>query len=310
LVALLASAPGAASASGAPLSMTFTEARANVGVQLADAALLAPPATAPFAAQLDASAGAIGEGTLAFPAFSTHITEPIDADVTVNFELGPIAGSFDAATGALALQGEAVGTLVSEGRECKVATRPALLTLTTAGTSGGADPRAGVPFTGGLGGPGAIAGEWSDMHAAPIGGDVAFCEDVEARIGGPGGIWLAQAGVLPPPPPAPGGSTTSPGGSGPPPIPGDAQPTATATACTVPSLRDRTPVSARAVLRAAGCRIGRLIRRRRGQGGGGRPLVVRSSRPAAGTTTTAAVRLRLAPRSRATSSNHSAPPST
>lgn len=53
LVSLLALGVCASTARAEPVSMTFTEARANVGVQLADAALFEAPDTAPFAAQID-----------------------------------------------------------------------------------------------------------------------------------------------------------------------------------------------------------------------------------------------------------------
>lgn len=178
--------------------MTFTEARANVGVQLSDAALFAAPDTAPFEAQINPGSGSITAGALEVPEFSTHITEPINADVTVEFEIGIITGSFTQATGALTLEGEAGGTLWSEGRECTVSTDPAALTLTSAGSSGGASPRSGALFMAGLAGTGAIAGQWNDMHATPIGGDTSFCNNVEGRIGGPGGVWLEQKDLTPP----------------------------------------------------------------------------------------------------------------
>jgi hypothetical protein len=207
----------ASSASAAPLSMTFTEARANVGVQLDDAALFEAPATAPFAAQIDPGSGSVTAGDLVVPQFSTFITDPIEADVAVDFEIGAIDGSFDQATGALTLSGVAGGTLTAdegggdEG-ECIVSTTPSTLTLSTTGSNGGAGPRSGAPFTGGLAGAGAIAGQWTDMHAAPVdtepGGDTSFCNNVEGRIGGPGGIWLEQEDVVPPA--APQLSSTAP----------------------------------------------------------------------------------------------------
>ena len=186
----------ASAASAAPLSLTFTEDRANVGVQLSDEAMFGPPDTAPFEGQIDTGSGSITAGILKVPQFSTHITEPIDADVTVDFEIGTITGSFTSTTGALTLEGEAGGTLTSEGKQCTVSTDPAVLTLTTEGNSGGANPRSGVPFTNGLTGPGAIAGQWTDMHATPVSGNVSFCEDVEDRIGGAGGIWMEQEGDI------------------------------------------------------------------------------------------------------------------
>ncbi|HKF82221.1 MAG TPA: PASTA domain-containing protein [Solirubrobacterales bacterium] len=233
LLLFLALAVCTATANAAPLSMTFTESRANVGVQLSDAALFEAPDIAAFAAELDSESGSITAGHLQVPEFTTHITAPIDADVAVDFDIGIITGSFTAANGALTLQGEAGGTLTTEEHGCTVSTVPAVLALSTTGNSGGANPRSGVPFSAGLTGPGAIAGQWTDMQATPVdpepGGDTVFCEDVEDRIGGPGGIWLKQKGdVLPPPAPKlTSTSPASPGASGTPRILGAAEPGAT-----------------------------------------------------------------------------------
>jgi hypothetical protein len=209
LIALVALGVCASTASAEPLSMNFTEARANVGKQLSDAALFAAPNTAPFAAQIDPASGTISNGTLGVPDFETHIEEPIKADVTIDFDIGQITGSFDQATGALSLSGVAAGTLTAsgnptyEGEQCTVLAQPSPITLTTAGSSGGtANPRSGAPFTAGLAGSGAIAGEWQNMSATPVEPtvmkNVNFCEDVENRIGGPGGIWLEQKDLAAP----------------------------------------------------------------------------------------------------------------
>jgi hypothetical protein len=209
VVLLLALSVCASAASAAPLSMTFTEGRANVGVQLSDHALFEAPKTAPFGAQIDPGSGSITAGTLGVPEFFTQITEPIVADVTVDFEIGEIEGSFDQATGALTLEGEAGGTLTAEsgtyeGEKCTVSTTPGVLELSTSESAGGA-PRAGAPFAAGLTGAGAIAGQWSDMQATPVSpGDadnVSFCNNVETRIGGQGGVWLKQDDLVPPPSP-------------------------------------------------------------------------------------------------------------
>jgi PASTA domain len=285
LALLVALCVCAATASAAPLSMTFTEARANVGVQLSDATLFGPPDVAPFSAQIDPASGSITLGALEVPRFSTHITEPIDADVTVDFEIGLIKGSFNQATGALSLNGNAGGTLTAtnetfEGEECTVSTEPSPLVLTTAGSSGGTSPRFGAPFTAGLTGPGAIAGEWTDMHAEPVEPgnteNVDFCNNVEGRIGGPGGVWLEQKGsVAPPPPPPP-----------PPPA-----------VCTVPKLAGKTLARAKAALKAANCKLGKVHRPRHLKGRG--RLVVKSSNPAAGAKPASGkVNLRLGPKHR------------
>ena len=219
LVLLLALGVCASSASAEPLGMTFTESRANVGIQLEDEALFGPPDTAPLTAQIDPGSGAITAGDLTVPRFSTDITDPIVANVTVDFAIGEIDGSFVAATGALSLKGTAGGTLTAQtgtfaGEECTVSTTPAILELSTAGEAADdGSPRSGAPFAKGLTGPGSIAGQWTDMQATPVApldmDNVDFCNNVETQIGGLGGVWLDQEGDLVPPP-APQLSGTAP----------------------------------------------------------------------------------------------------
>ena len=230
LVSLLALVAWVSAASAEPLSMAFTEDRANVGIQLSDAPMFEAPDTAPFDAQIGPAGESITAGELDVPQFATHISTPIDADVTVDFDIGVITGSFDQATGALALSGTAGGTLTSQGKECTVSTTPEVLTLSTstAGSANGS-PRSGAPFTHGLTGAGSIAGQWTDMQATPVdtepGGDTIFCEDVEDYIEGPGGIWLEQAGDVVPPsaPQLTSTDPASPGSSGTPRIRGAAE---------------------------------------------------------------------------------------
>ena len=262
LVLLLALVVFASAADAQPLSMKFSEARANVGAsQLIDAPLFEPPSTAPFQAQIDPGSGSITAGVLGVPEFSTFITDPVDADVAVDFEIGIITGSFDMATGALTLEGEAGGTLTANGSSCIVTTDPPVLIVST-GEAKGAIPHDGVPFTAGLAGPGAIAGEWTDMHAAPVTPDDAgVCEVVEDHIEGPGGVWLKQEGVFVPPlgprPPA-------------------------APACVVPKLVGKRLAAAKAALRAASCKLGKVRKPSRRQGRARWVLVVRSSSPSVG----------------------------
>jgi hypothetical protein len=290
LVSLLALGVCASPASAEPLSMTFTEARANVGKQLSDDALFTAPDTAPFSAQIDPATGSISNGTLGVPDFETQIEEPIEADVTVDFNIGEITGSFDQASGALSLTGEAGGTLTAtgnptyEGEQCTVLAEPSPITLTTAGSSGGDSPRSGTPFTAGLTGPGSIAGEWDDMSATPVEPgvmkNVDFCNNVETQIGGPGGIWLQQKGVEAPSTPAPQPGTGSP----PPPPP----PT-----CVVPNLAGKKLGRAKAALRKANCAVGKVSKPKHQKGKRRGALVVKSTAPAAGTDLAAGSKVNL-----------------
>jgi hypothetical protein len=273
LVALLALGFCASMARAEPLSMDFTEARADVGVQLSisndDDALFKAPATAPFEAQIDPWSGLITAGELEVPQFSTHIDDPIDADVTVDFEIGTITGSFNQAVGALSLSGTAGGTLAADGEQCTVSV-PGFLTVTTGGSSGGADPRSGAPFTAGLTGAGALAGTWDDMLAEPVDEDDAnnvwFCEHVYEEIGGPGGIWLEHDGDVVPPS-APQLTSTDP---------------ASPPACVVPKLVGKTLARAKTALKAAGCKLGKVTKPKRAKGKKRRVLVIKSSSPRRG----------------------------
>jgi hypothetical protein len=273
LVALLALGFCASMARAEPLSMTFTEARANVGEeQLIDAALFEAPAVAPFAAQIDPGTGSITAGQLTVPDFSTFVTEPVDADLTVVFEIGEIEGSFDEETGALVGSGTAGGTLTANGKNCIVTTSPVTLILSTGGSSGGASPRSGVPFTEGLTGAGAVAGQWTDMRATPLTlDDTTVCNEVDEHISGPGGIWLEHAGHIAPPQ-----VPTNPGGGDDDPAP------APAPACTVPKLVGKILARAKTALKAAHCKLGEVTKPKRAKGKKRRVLVVKSSSPRRG----------------------------
>ena len=86
-----------------------------------------------------------------------------------------------------------------------------------------------------------------------------------------------------------GGSTGSGGGSGPPLAP----------ACIVPKLAGKTLARARALLKAASCKLGTVRRPRPHKGGRLRPLVVKSSSPKAGAKPTSGrVNLTLGPKPR------------
>jgi hypothetical protein len=228
LVLLLALGVCVSAASAEPLSMAFTEGRANVGAdQLTDDPLFGPPKTAPLEAQIDPG-GSITAGVLQIPQFSTHITEPVDADVAVDFEIEVISGDFNQATGALTLQTTTGGTLTANGKECAVTTSPPAIAFSTLtpGSAGGS-PRSGAPFTHGLTGAGAIAGQWNDLTATPVipGEGVAVCSVAEEAMEGPGGFWFEQAGdaVPPPAPQLTGTDPASPNPSGTPRIRGAAE---------------------------------------------------------------------------------------
>ena len=228
LVLLVALGVCAPAASAEPLSMAFTEGRANVGAdQLTDDPLFEPPKTASLAAQIDPG-GSITAGFLAVPQFSTSIDDPVVADVAVDFEIEVISGDFNQATGALTLQTTTGGTLTANGKECAVSTSPPVLTFSTltAGSIGGS-PRSGAPFTHGLSGAGAIAGQWNDLTATPVipGEGVAVCSVAEEAIEGPGGFWFEQKGdvVAPSVPQLTSTDPASPGSSGTPRIRGSAE---------------------------------------------------------------------------------------
>jgi hypothetical protein len=189
-------------ANAEPLSMTFTEGRTNVGAdQLTDDPLFEPPKTAPLEAQINPG-GSITAGFLAVPQFFTSIEEPVVADVAVDFEIEIISGDFNQATGALTLQTTTGGTMTANGKECDVSTSPPVITYSTltAGSTEGS-PRSGAPFTHGLTGAGAIAGQWNDLTATPVNPPegVAVCEVAEEAMEGPGGFWFVQAGDVAPP---------------------------------------------------------------------------------------------------------------
>jgi hypothetical protein len=217
LASLLALGVCASSASAEPLSMTFTEGRANVGAdQLTDDPLFEPPKTALLEAQIDPG-GSITAGFLAVPQFTTSIDDPVVADVAVDFEIEVISGDFNQATGALTLQTTTGGTLTANGKECAVSTSPPVLTYSTltAGSTEGS-PRSGAPFTHGLTGPGAIAGQWNDLTATPVipAEGVAVCSVAEEAMEGPGGFWFEQTGDVVAPS-APQLTSTDPGSPNP-----------------------------------------------------------------------------------------------
>jgi hypothetical protein len=228
LALLLALGAWASTASAEPLSMAFTEGRANVGAdQLTDDPLFEPPKTAPLEAQIDPG-GSIAAGLLAVPQFSTSIDDPVVADVAVDFEIEVISGDFNQATGALTLQTTTGGTLTANGKECAVSTSPPVLTFSTltAGSTGGS-PRSGAPFTHGLSGAGAIAGQWNDLTATPVNPPegVAVCEVAEEAMEGSGGFWFEQEGDVVPPsaPQLTSTNPASPNASGTPRIHGTAE---------------------------------------------------------------------------------------
>jgi len=297
-----------ASASADPLSLTFTEGRVNIGSEFSDAPVLEPPDTAQFSAQIDPETGAITEGTLPVASLSIPITKPIETVANLEFGVGAITGSFTKSTGALTLSGLAAGTLTAVGSECSISTTPPTLTFSTAGNSGGANPRSGAPFSEGLAGPGEIAAQWTDMIATPVTiSDALVCAAVDNRISGPGGAWLRQGELVPPPTPGPqpegggsggsGGSAGS-GGSGGPgasaaPQSASSPPTLT---CVVPKLAGKTLARAKAALTTANCVLGEVRRPKPAKGA----LVVKSSTPAAGTKPgSGKVDLRLGPKPKA-----------
>jgi hypothetical protein len=295
-----------ASASADPLSLTFSEGRVNIGSQFSDAPVLQPPDTAVFSGQIDPESGAITEGALPVASLLIPIHEPIETVANLEFGVGAITGGFTKSTGALTLTGLAAGTLTAVGGECAISTIPPMLTFSTAGSSGGANPRSGAPFIEGLAKPGEIAAQWNDMVATPVTvSDFLVCAAVDSRISGPGGAWLSQGELAPPPPPGPqpedggaggsGGSASHDGSGGTDAAPQDASPTP-ALACIVPKLVGKPLARAKAALTAAGCILGEV----RGPKSVKGALVVKSSTPAAGKKPASGkVDLRLGPKPKA-----------
>jgi hypothetical protein len=261
VASILALGAFAGTASAEPLSMAFTEGRANVGAdQLTDDPLFVPPKTAPLEAQIDPG-GSITAGFLAVPQFFTSIDDPVVADVAVDFEIEVISGDFNQATGALTLQTTTGGTLTANGKECAVSTSPPVLTFSTltAGSAGGS-PRSGAPFTHGLTGAGAIAGQWNDLTATPVNPPegVAVCEVAEEAMEGPGGFWFEQEGdvVAPSAPQLTSTDPASPNASGTPRIRGAAEAGSTVRVYASPNCTG-TPVTSRsaAELGSPGIRV-------------------------------------------------------
>ena len=110
-----------------------------------------------------------------------------------------------------------------------MSTTPLPLTLSSAeGSAAHGSPHAGVPFSAGLTGPGAVAGHWTDMQANPVDdedpGNVSVCNTVEDAISGPGGIWMRQQGdTVAPVAPQLGTDPASPNSTGTPRIRGTAE---------------------------------------------------------------------------------------
>lgn len=278
-VSLLGLGVCAATATAEPLSMTINQARANMGAQLSDFPLVEAPNTVSFEAQIDPVSGEITEGVLEVPEFST-------SGLTVDLEFKDITGSFSQATRTLTMEGEANGRLAASGSECAVSTTPPVVILSSAGSSGGASPRFGAPFTAGLAGEGAVAGQWTDMSATPIGpGDALVCAIVEGNIEGPGGVWLAQGSNAPQPAAPTSSSTNAPPPAPPPPT------------CVVPKLAGKTLARAKVALKTAGCRLGKVNKPKQSRGKGHRALIVKSSAPATGSRPAdGEVNLRLGPK--------------
>ena len=108
--------------------------------------------------------------TLAVPEFSTHITEPLDADVTVDFEIGIITGSFTRRPAPRAGRRSGRDADVRTGRNAPFDDPDALDPLDR-GKQRRREPALRSAVHPGSPEAGAIAGQWTDMNATRSPGD-------------------------------------------------------------------------------------------------------------------------------------------
>ncbi|HSI81626.1 MAG TPA: hypothetical protein VK919_13345 [Solirubrobacterales bacterium] len=206
-------------------TFSFDEARVNLGDQkglpLIDPGIPDPPAT--LTADVDPATGELSAPAAGFD-FPGKVLGPIDVtdpipltvDALIEFDpLGPIAGTFDAATGELNLSELDVSATVSvcarvEGAPTSVCADPptadpplgicivspiSLALATTGEIVDDTDPENPItypaaPFTP----QGAAVTTWTGLPESEGGGGAAdelVCPAVDGLLGGPGGIWLS-----------------------------------------------------------------------------------------------------------------------
>lgn len=192
------------------ITLTASDARITAGTQFTDTDIVEPGDDARLDARYDAATGEISEGDLTFPAYTTHVSTPIEADVTFRLdEAKAITGTFDAPTGRLELRVRTKAEVTALGATCTVTTTPLNLTLSTDGE--------GAPFADGLTGAGALAAAWTNASASPLDlGGILVCGQVNGEVQGPGSVWMEQedgGGTIDPEPePGPGpGADPDPG---------------------------------------------------------------------------------------------------
>jgi hypothetical protein len=222
-----ASADAPAPRAAVAIVLHANDAVINVGEQFVDTDIVEPEDDAFLAAVYDAATGEITDGDLTFPTYETHVTTPVDADVTVKLDnVQEITGTFDAATGKMELEARVRAQVTALGAICTVSTTPTKLTLSTDGD--------GAPFAGGLTGAGALAASWNDASAS--GSNILVCPMVSGEVSGPGDVWMEQidgGGMVSPDPDPPGpGPGPAPGpGAGATPGPAPAAPPAARRKC-------------------------------------------------------------------------------
>lgn len=140
----------------------------------------------------------VPEEGISLPPMSVNVN-PFLVDIAMAAD-GPLTGTFDEATGAVAasmtlistvgitIQGEFAGTC--------------LVTMDLDFSTSNIEPYPGIPFTEGVDGPGAVAADWPSLPPSvpvpPTG--AGLCAGLDQFAAGPGGVWLSHDIENPPEP--------------------------------------------------------------------------------------------------------------
>jgi len=205
LVACAGSGATAAQAQADPFELTVNHAVIDLGALKGLEILDNVTGDAHFSGTIEGNQVTIPADGLSIPPKS--ITDPVPVTIQIKAN-DALTGTFDATTGALSLNAN-LRAETTGSATCTIT--PIVLTLSTAATS----PYLGVPFAGGLNGPGAIVAPWSTLPKSVGGG---FCDVLGQLSAGPGGLWLshdiATPDVYVPPNDGGGGGGGGTGGGG------------------------------------------------------------------------------------------------